>query len=296
MTRALAAARVASEHAELWPAAALAAVSAIGWLPFVLAIGSLPSDSDLAFFASSAVLSPSFPLNVVLPVAAGISLLLSASVLKATGDTIMQRGIGRLTGLPAPERSLDEEAARRWVVQLVAALPVLLMGLVLLVVVAGVAPGEYQSPDLGQGPFLVRLVRDVWPLLALEAIAVVIGQAFATGAVRAGLDRQRDGVARAVAAGVRGLLQHPVRRLGITIVVDLVSGGWLLVTWALLRVLWAPIGRQAGNGALLEPGSLALLVGFVAIWLCLVAGGGVIRAWATTWWTLELDNGRDQWS
>jgi len=32
-----------------------------------------------------------------------------------------------------------------------------------------------------------------------------------------------------------------------------------------------------------------LLVGFVAIWLCLVAAGGALHGWAATWWSLELE-------
>ena len=64
---------------------------------------------------------------------------------------------------------------------------------------------------------------------------------------------------------------------------------WLVLTWGLLRILWIPIGRQAESGALLAPASVALLVGFVAIWLCLVAGAGVLHAWSSTWWSLEVD-------
>ena len=69
-------------------------------------------------------------------------------------------------------RSIDEAAARAWVIRIVASLPALAAAVAVLAVVSGVAPGEYQSPDLGQGPFLVRLARDVWPLLVLEVAKV----------------------------------------------------------------------------------------------------------------------------
>src|SRR5439155_339034 len=89
---------------------------------------------------------------------------------------------------------------------------------------------------------------------------------------------------------VRGLARPPsppLRRIAIAVGTDAALGAWLVVSWALLRVLWTPIGRQADDGALLTPASAALLVGFVAIWLCLVAGGGVLHAWSSTWWSLE---------
>ena len=33
--------------------------------------------------------------------------------------------------------------------------------------------------------------------------------------------------------------------------------------------------------------TLLLLVGFVAIWLCLLLGAGALHAWASAWWSLE---------
>ena len=283
----LAAAQVAADHAELWPPAALAALSAIGWLPFVLAVAPLPSEGDLAFVASSIVLSPSFPLNVALPATALLGLALSASVLSATGEVVLLRAIDRLRGIAPISRSIDEEAARAWLIRIVASLPALAAAVALLVGVVGVAPGEYQSPDLGQGPFLARLARDVWPLLVLEVAAILVGQAFAAGAVRASVGPQRISIGRALSEGLRGLRRRPLRRIAIAVGTDAALGAWLVVSWALLRVLWTPIGRQAEDGALLTPVSAALLVGFVAIWLCLVAGGGVLHAWSSTWWSLE---------
>jgi hypothetical protein len=29
-------------------------------------------------------------------------------------------------------------------------------------------------------------------------------------------------------------------------------------------------------------------VGFTAIWLCLLAAGGALQAWISTWWSIEL--------
>ena len=303
--RPLSAIQVASDHAELWLPAALAAMSAVGWLPFVLAVVPLPSDGDLAFFASSIVLSPSYPLNVVLSGGALICAVLSATVLSATGEAALLRAINRLRGLAPSDRSIDAEAARVWLIRLVAALPALAVAVAILGMIRSVAPGEYQSPDLGRGPLLVRIALDVWPLLVLEFAAIALGQAFAAGAVRASTDAERVSIGRALAAGFRGLLRHLLRRIAVAIGIDVVLAAWLAVTWGLLRILWIPIGRQAESGALLAPASAALLVGFVAIWLCLVAGAGMLHAWSSTWWSLEVDatetgtrseGGGDRWT
>ena len=55
----------------------------------------------------------------------------------------------------------------------------------------------------------------------------------------------------------------------------------------LLRVLWSPIdGRLLSTG--IDAATLLLLVGFVAIWLCLVLAGGAVHAWGTLTWTRIL--------
>jgi hypothetical protein len=55
----------------------------------------------------------------------------------------------------------------------------------------------------------------------------------------------------------------------------------------LLRVLWHPIGtRLEGDG--FGVAAILLLVGFVAIWLCLVLAGGALHAWGSVTWTRLL--------
>lgn len=290
----LAAARVASDHSELWLPGALATMASIGWLPFVLAVIPVPSDGDLAFLASSVVLSPSYPLNVVLPVVALICVVISATLLSATGEAVLLRAIKRVHGV-APERSTDDDAARVWLIRLVASLPALVVGALLLVMTAAVGPGEYQSPDLGRGPLLVRIAADVWPLFVVEFAAIALGQAFAVGALRAS-GRGPISIRRSLAAGLRDLRRHPLHRISRAVMVEAGLAAWLVLTWALLWLLWMPIGRHAQDGTLLTPISLALLVGFVAIWLCLVAGAGILHAWSSTWWSLAPGEGDEAWS
>jgi hypothetical protein len=53
----------------------------------------------------------------------------------------------------------------------------------------------------------------------------------------------------------------------------------------LLGVLWAPIGAQLAAGGGFDVATGLLLVGFVAIWLCLVMAGGAIHAWSAATWS-----------
>ena len=59
--------------------------------------------------------------------------------------------------------------------------------------------------------------------------------------------------------------------------------------YLLLRILWSPVSLQLGEGQLGGPQTLLLLVGFVAIWLCLLVGIGALHVWASAWWTLALE-------
>ena len=49
-----------------------------------------------------------------------------------------------------------------------------------------------------------------------------------------------------------------------------------------------PIGPELASRPLGNPRALLLLVGFVAIWLATVMALGALRAWVSTWWSLEL--------
>jgi hypothetical protein len=63
---------------------------------------------------------------------------------------------------------------------------------------------------------------------------------------------------------------------------------YVLLAAVLLRVLWAPIGERL-SGAGIDAAVGLLLVGFVAIWLCLVLGGGALHAWGSASWSRVLD-------
>jgi hypothetical protein len=284
---AVTAAGIAADRAELWVPGGLASAAFLGWVPFLLAVTSLPTPGDLAFFGAGLATSASYPLNIVLLVGSAGLVLVAASILVASGEAALQRAIDRVLHRDLPVRSLDDAAARLWLIQLVAALPTLAaLGLTALGIVS-VAPGEYQSPDIG-GPLLVRIARDVWPLLAVAAAAAVVGVAFGAAAQRAAVGLPRRSLAAAIAVGAAAVIRQPVRRLGLAIATLAVLAAWLAATWFLLALLWRPIGRSMAGGHLGEAWMPLLLVGFVAIWLCLVAAGGALHGWASAWWSLEL--------
>lgn len=284
---AVVAAATAADRPELWIPGALATMAFLGWLPFMLAVAVLPSPGDLAFWGADLATAESFPLNVVLLVVSALLVMIAASILVASGEVALQRAIGRILRLRPADRSLDDAAARLWVVEVVTAVPALAALAATALGVVAVAPGEYQSPDIG-GPLPVRIAEHIWPFVAVALVALVVGVAWGAAAQRAAVGAERRSLASALAEGLAAVLRHPVRRLGLALATLAVLAAWLAATWALLHLLWSPIGRDLGSGALLDGGTPLLLIGFVAIWLCLVAAGGALHGWASAWWTLEL--------
>jgi hypothetical protein len=108
--------------------------------------------------------------------------------------------------------------------------------------------------------------------------------------------------ARGVAAGrsvAAALREAPGRlaRAGVAAAIQSVAMlvtrvGYLVVAATMLRVLWAPIEeRLALDG--IDAAAALLLVGFVAIWLCLVLGGGALHAWGSATWSGVLGGAPD---
>ncbi len=283
---ALTAARIAGDRSDLWIPGALASLAFLAWLPFVLAVVPLPSAADLAFFGADLYTSSRWPLNAVVLLGGLALLVLAASVLVALGEATLLRRLW----LDVPARPLRDDTASLWLVQLVAALPALAAAGVLLFGLAAVAPGEYQSPDIG-GPLEIRILRDIAPFLVLLLIATLVGQALGAAATRRAMQLP---AVDALSAGLRDLRHGTLRLAGVALVTLLVYGIALGSAFGLLRVLWSPIALQLQGGHLGGPQTLLLLVGFVAIWLCLLVGAGALHAWASAWWTIELERGRRQ--
>jgi hypothetical protein len=272
----------AGDDNQRWLFGALAAIVFLGWLPFALAVVPLPSAADLAFFGADLYTSSVWPLNAAALVLALAAVAAVAAFLVALGAVSVLRREGTARG------SALGNALRAWVVQLVAAVPALVVAATLAVRIAAVAPAEYQSPNIG-GPVEVRIAAELLPLIVLFLVALLAGQLFGGAATRRVVNQRTGGIGPALRGAASDLRQHPLRLLGVAILTLLVQIVDLLATYALLRILWAPIGAQLSGGLLSSPSTLLLLVGFVAIWLCLVLAAGVVFAWASAWWSIEME-------
>ena len=284
--RAGAAARIGLERPELWIPGALASLLIAGWSPFVVAVVPLPGAADLAFFGADLYSSSRWPANLLALVAGLLLVLLAASLLVSLAESALLRRLRTLGGLETL-RPLADEARRLWGAQLVAALPAMAAATAVLIGLAAVAPAEYQSPDIG-GTLAVRITRDLLPELALLALAVIVGQTLGAAATHRAVG-SREPVAASLWAAPRTVVHAPLRLLATAVVSLLVQGAALLLATLLLATLWSPIRLQLASGQLGGAPTLLLLVGFVAIWLCLLVGGGALHAWASAWWSLELE-------
>jgi hypothetical protein len=277
------AARVAGERSDLWPAGALGSLAFLGWLPLLLTVARVDV-GGLDLLASDLRKSSAYPANVV---ALGVTLVAGAMLL----CLLAAMAEAALAGFASPRQRSHPAFAQASLgalsVILACALPAALaLGAFLLGAVA-VAPGEFLSPDLGV-PLALRLARDLAPFLAALLVAVLLGQAIGGAALRRVLGPAATPVGAALAGATRELARRPVQRIGMAatgLLADLLSAA---LTYAVLRVLWAPIAVDLGAGRLARPDTLLLLVGFVAIWLVLLLAAGALHVMISTWWALEL--------
>jgi hypothetical protein len=243
---------------------------------------------DLTFFASSLRASSAFPANVValgMAFVAGVVLL--CLVAAAAEAALFRTASASQPGHPP----ISHAALSGLTVILVSALPATAATAALLLGALALVPAEVQSPDLGV-PLVVRLVGLLLPFLLVLVAAVLLGQAIGGAALRHVLAPGAPPVAVALARAARDLVRRPWGRIGVPtagLLGDVVA---VALTYALLRVLWAPIANELSRGRLASPDTLLLLVGFVAIWLALLLASGALHVWISAWWTIELASAR----
>jgi hypothetical protein len=151
---------------------------------------------------------------------------------------------------------------------------------------AQVAPIEYTSPAV-ETPILMRIVAATLPWeIALVAV-IVVGQAVGAAALQRSLRPSRNGPFQGLRWAVGDLLRHPLPRLATALAITVSDALVLVVNLVLLRILWAPVAGDLAAGRLATPGTILLLVGFMAIWLALLLLGGVLHVAASCWWRLE---------
>jgi len=270
-----------SERPTLWVPGALVWVASIGWIPFVAGVVRVPTQSELTYFGAGLQTSGLWPLNLVL-IAAGVVAVVTLGVgLVAIGNSALDALLRDRPFDPA-------DAGRRMVTSLIGVLPVAVVVFVLLVATIAVAPAEFNRPQADHGP-VVRTLGRLLPLLVLGAVVVV------SSAALTGLAGRAASEAGSVAGGL-ARLPAMLRRAGSAgaihaAVTAVVGVAFLVLSGILVHVLWAPIGAGLLAGGAIDAGGVLLLVGFVAIWLCLVLAGGALHAWESSTWSALLQPG-----
>ena len=263
--------REVADRPLLWLPGALAWLTTVGWVPFVLAVVRPPTVAELTYLGSRFWTSGMWPWNAVLVAAGAVALAVVALSLASAANAV-------LLAAAAGRRASTRDAGSLLVLALLGAVPVAFCALAIAVGVIAVGPAEFNRPQAETGP-IVRTLARLAPLLVFSGLLAVVASTLAGIAGRGAI---RAGDPAAGVAAVPGV----VRRAGSAGLVHaaaaaVVGLGHLVLTGLLLAVLWAPIGAGLASGAGIDFAAGLLLVGFVAIWLCLVLAGGAVHAWAS---------------
>lgn len=282
------AAQLAFDRSDLWPAGALAWLAFAGWIPLLLVVAR-PDPDDLAFVGVSIYSSSAFPANAIALGFAVVAAFAALCGVAGMAEAALLRTATALAPARAPiaRAPFTRASLTAFAIVLISSLPATAALAALLMGVAAVAPIEFQSPDIAI-PILVRIAAELWPFLAIVLITLVVGQAFGGTALHRAHAAAEAPLASVLAASWRDLVSRPLRRLGVAAVGLLLDASTLLLTTALLRVLWAPIGSGLDAGRLATPETILLLLGFVAIWLALLLASGALHVGVSAWWALEL--------
>jgi hypothetical protein len=260
-----------AERPSVWLPGALAWVATIGWLALVLGVATPPTVAELTFLGARIVGSGMWPWNLVAFAAAAAIVVVIAFVLAAAGEAVLLRG----------RRASPADVVRIAAIGLICAVPTILAFGATVGGFAAIARGEFNAPVPGPGP-LVRTALRLAPFLVVIVLAAAAGAAVHATAVRRtfagrGVARAlREAPATLAACGPAALLQAGALLLARI--------AYLAAATIMVRVLWAPIAVRLESEGIGLAGML-LLVGFVAIWLCLVLGGGALHAWGSASWT-----------
>ena len=268
---------MAASRPELWLPGALAWSSSVGWIPLLVAVATPPSVAELTFLGARLVTSGSWPWNAALLAASVAALVLLGFLLAAVGNAAL---IALIEGRASSARDVRRVVA----VSLVSALPAALSTLVLLLAAAVVAPREFNAPDPAGGPVMSTAAR-LAPYLVLLGVTAAAGGAVAAVAGRLATGR-RHGVTSALRSAPSVALRPP--QAIHALVAFMAQAVYLGFGALLMGVLWAPIGARLSGSGEFDVAIGLLLVGFVAIWLCLVVAGGAIHAWSAATWSRLL--------
>jgi hypothetical protein len=290
LRRGAAAASLAGERSDLWPAASLAWLAYLGWLPLLLVVAP-PRVQDVVDLAVGLASSGSFPLNVAALSVAAVTGFMLLCLLAALGEVAVLRSLP--AGPAGTESDAPEQATLlALAVVLLAALPVLAAAAWLALSAADVAPAVYGEPGTA-ATVPARLAARLIPQLVALGVVAFAAQVIGGLALRHVVLEPGSGPASAIAGAFRRVARRPLRWLGVAAAAWVKDALLLLVMLALLQVLWAPIGASLGPGLLGSPQAIVLLVGFVAIWLSLLLAGGALHAFISAWWLAEWRSTED---
>jgi len=286
LRRGAAAAAIASDRADLWPAGALAWLAYLGWLPLLLAVAP-PQVGDVADLAVTLYSSGSYPANVVALAAAAVGAFLLLAFLAALGEAVVARAI-RSAGTDTP--GAGEAALAGVAVLLLATVPVAVAFAWLLLGAVANAPAVYTAPG-PDATVIPRLAATLVPQLVAVCAALLAAQTLGGRLLRGALAARGDRLGAALSGAAADLARSPARWAGVAAVGWAKDAVLVVGSWALLAVLWGPIADSIGPGLLTRPQALVLLVGFVAIWLILLLVGGALHAFISAWWLIEEEAG-----
>lgn len=278
LSRAVAAADAVADAPTLWLPGALAWLVTVGWIP-LLAATWRPSVSGLTYFGSGFFSSGAWPWNALAVSAGVVGVIAVAFVLAAAAESVLVGMAGR--------RSASSAAVLRTLgVAVVTAAPAILLLFTAVLAAVIVAPVEFNAAA-ETDPLLRTLVR-LAPILAAAAVVATAGAALHAAAMRHVLGTGGS-VLDGLGGGARRLRRAGWAAFVHALAVAVARVGYLAFAILVLVVLWAPIGQRLRGGGI-EPATALLLVGFVAVWMCLVLGGGALQAWGSATWTRILED------
>ena len=264
-----------SDRSSLWLPGALAWMVTVGWLALLLGVARAPTVAELTFFGAGIVTSGQWPWNGFAVLAAGVVLTSAAIALASVAEAALLHG----------RRVAPADVRRAFLVGVISIVPLVVAAVAFFIAFYSAAPGEFNAPESNGAP-LLRTVLALGPFVAAMLLAVVLGAAIHAAAIRSA--REGDGAWSALRAAPATLGRAGTPAVAQVLALLVARIGYLALTAILLRVLWAPIDdRLSGEGFGLAV--IGLLVGFVAIWLCLVLAGGALHAWGSISWTRLLD-------
>lgn len=268
----LAAARIAADRTDLWIPGAIVSFAFAGWVAFLVVVASPADENDVMFLGIRLAASPWWPWNLVAVVAAVLSAIGAMLLAIAFGEVALQMGLS-----DARRDDIPVSVPRAMAALGVAGTVVAIAAAVLVWLASPAFVEAWTKPDPAT-PYLVRVAAAGFPALLALAAVVVPAQAFGAVAMRR---PWRDALVT-----LRRRAHRLIPQAALTMALFLVVQ---LATVLVLDALWRPLSGRLAGGALSEPSTPVLLLGFVWIWLVLVILAGVIQAWIATWWNRELE-------